>query len=93
MMNRRLFFSSSLMTVAGVGVAAWLEAPTSASAKQEMVTVIQFSDAGEKVGPAKVEKVRKTDAEWRQQLSPEQYDITRKAGTVGSPGTELEFAL
>lgn len=81
MMNRRQFFSSSLMTVAGVGVAAWLEAPTSASAKQEMVTVIQFSDAGEKVGPAKVEKVRKTDAEWRQQLSPEQYDITRKAGT------------
>ncbi len=27
------------------------------------------------------EKVIKSDEEWRQQLSPEQYNITRKAGT------------
>ncbi len=27
------------------------------------------------------EKVTKTDAEWREQLTPEQYRITRKAGT------------
>jgi len=28
-----------------------------------------------------VEKVRKTDEEWRQQLSPEQYKVTRRQGT------------
>lgn len=28
-----------------------------------------------------MEKVQKTDAEWREQLTPEQYEITRKAGT------------
>ncbi len=26
-------------------------------------------------------KIHKTDAEWRQELTPEQYDVLRKAGT------------
>ena len=29
----------------------------------------------------KIEKVTKTDAEWRQQLSDEEYQVTRKKGT------------
>ena len=29
----------------------------------------------------KLEKVNKTDAEWRQQLSDEEYQVTRKKGT------------
>jgi len=29
----------------------------------------------------KTDKVIKTDEEWRKQLSPEQYYVTRKAGT------------
>jgi peptide-methionine (R)-S-oxide reductase len=39
---------------------------------------------GKKVGKTvtqKPEKVVKTDAEWRKQLSPEQYEILRKQGT------------
>ncbi|MFM7527066.1 MAG: peptide-methionine (R)-S-oxide reductase MsrB, partial [Nodosilinea sp.] len=28
-----------------------------------------------------VEKVQKTDLEWREQLTPEQYQVTRKHGT------------
>ena len=28
-----------------------------------------------------IQKVQKTDAEWREQLSPEEYEITRNAGT------------
>jgi peptide-methionine (R)-S-oxide reductase len=28
-----------------------------------------------------MEKIRKTDEEWKKQLTPEQYKVTRKAGT------------
>ena len=29
----------------------------------------------------KTEKIEKSDREWREQLTPEQYEVTRKAGT------------
>ncbi len=45
------------------------------------VTLVQFSDAGENLGPTHVKRVVRSSAEWRKQLSREQYSVSRQKGT------------
>jgi peptide-methionine (R)-S-oxide reductase len=45
------------------------------------VSVIQFSPDGKKIGKVSVPRVVKTDAEWKNQLSPISYEVARRAGT------------
>jgi peptide-methionine (R)-S-oxide reductase len=45
------------------------------------VTVIQYDDSGQEVGPVRVKKVHKADAEWKQQLTALEFEVTRRAGT------------
>ena len=45
------------------------------------VVIVEFTDAGARQGTARVPKVVKSDAEWRSQLSPISYQITRQRGT------------
>jgi peptide-methionine (R)-S-oxide reductase len=77
--TRRGFLLGALATPIAVAVAACAraaDAPKSAS-----VVIEQFSAAGKSLGKVTVPRVVKTDDEWRKQLAPESFGVTRKAGT------------
>jgi peptide-methionine (R)-S-oxide reductase len=42
---------------------------------------VQFSDAGKRLAKVKIAKVAKTEEEWRKQLPPGVFEITRHADT------------
>lgn len=83
--TRRAFLITSASALAGV--ALWsarkpriLEAKTSTGTPEE-VTIVQFSDDGKRLKTVRIPKVVKTEEEWRKQLSPNAFDITRHADT------------
>ncbi len=47
----------------------------------EDVTIVEFTDAGERKDTVRVPRIVKSEAEWRQQLSPNAFDITRHDDT------------
>lgn len=49
--------------------------------RSKLVKIVEFTDEGQRKGTNEVEKIQKSDAEWRQQLTPEEYEVTRHAGT------------
>lgn len=49
--------------------------------KPEDVTIIEFSDSGERGNAVNVPKVVKSESEWRKQLSPSAFEVARHDGT------------
>ena len=45
------------------------------------VTLALFTNSGQRKGSIQVDKIEKTDAEWRKELSPDEYAVARKKGT------------
>jgi peptide-methionine (R)-S-oxide reductase len=83
--TRRAFLLSGGM--AAVAIAVWSVHSTppplieSPSGPAPEVTIAEFSDAGAPAGTVRLKKIVKRDTEWRRQLSPNAFDIARRADT------------
>jgi peptide-methionine (R)-S-oxide reductase len=51
------------------------------AASSQEVDVIQFDDAGQRIGPAHVKLIVKSDSEWRKILTSGQFYVTRREST------------
>lgn len=82
-MPRRVFLGISAAAVAGAIFRFQHSSETveAKDAKPKDIRIMQFSDAGQSEGLVTVQTIVKTDAEWKKQLSPDAYEITRRAGT------------
>jgi len=78
----------SLMITGGAAVAAialrlrnGVETVEAKGNVPKEVRIVQFSDTGQRGDVATLAPVVKTDAEWKQQLSPDSFEVTRHAAT------------
>ncbi|MDR3727025.1 MAG: peptide-methionine (R)-S-oxide reductase MsrB [Terracidiphilus sp.] len=86
-LGRRAFIVAAATAVSGI--AFWgLRRSTVAPARPldpsegpRIVTVVEFSADGQKSGTVTVPRLIKTDQEWRRQLSPDAYWVTRHEDT------------
>jgi peptide-methionine (R)-S-oxide reductase len=84
-MRRRAFLLTTASALAGAIL--WsLRRPRLVQAEAEKgtseeVTIVEFSDSGERLKTVHVPKVVKTEDEWREQLSRVVFAITRQADT------------
>jgi peptide-methionine (R)-S-oxide reductase len=83
--QRRTFLKQSFLSTAGLGITLAGGFSTAAfgfAAKHgKEVKLVDFTDSGQRKGVIEVEKVQKPDTEWKKQLTPEQFEVARHAGT------------
>jgi peptide-methionine (R)-S-oxide reductase len=84
-LSRRGFIGTSTLalTALALGCSRKSEAAAAAAAgaAPKQVTLVTFTDAGKRLKTVHVDKIVKSDAAWRKQLSPLSYEGARRAGT------------
>jgi peptide-methionine (R)-S-oxide reductase len=80
--GRRLFLVNAGAAAVLASCYAYRGAPVLAAAgSPKMVTIVEFSDSGQREGKKSVDHVSKSDEQWGKLLSPLSFEVTRRAGT------------
>ncbi|HET6219019.1 MAG TPA: peptide-methionine (R)-S-oxide reductase, partial [Acidobacteriaceae bacterium] len=84
--TRRAFLLSGGMAAAAIAAWSFHSAPPPVSTALPSgpapeVEIAEFSAAGAPTGMIRLQKIVKSDAEWRRQLSANTFDIARRADT------------
>ncbi len=84
--TRRAFLLSGGLAAAAIAAWSLRSAPPLLSSAIPSgpipeVEIVEFSPAGVPTGKVRVQKIVKSDADWRRQLSANAFDITRRADT------------
>jgi peptide-methionine (R)-S-oxide reductase len=73
---------------ATIGLSRWYiekQGPVHAEAASarlpKMVKIVEFSDSGERLSKETVDRITKSEEEWKKQLTPASFEVTRHAGT------------
>ena len=72
---------SFLKLSSGLPTVAALQASRAWAAGKKTVRIVQFDPAGIRTGAVEVEKIEKPVAEWKKQLTAEQFAVARQGGT------------
>jgi peptide-methionine (R)-S-oxide reductase len=84
-MNRRTMLMLSVFGGAGLLACRNNEAAGTAddapAGPPVLVSIVEFSDAGSRLGVKELPKVVKSSAEWKKQLSKTSFDVTRREDT------------
>jgi peptide-methionine (R)-S-oxide reductase len=72
---------SILEALAAFPAAFLLTGRVAVAAAAKTVRIAQFDPSGVRTGVSDVERVEKSPAEWKKELTPEQFEIARRAGT------------
>jgi len=89
-LRRRAFLASAAAAIGGLALWQWKKPSVlhAAAANPGLpkeapreVTVVLFSDSGQRLKQVSIAKVTKTDDDWRKQLGDNAFDITRRADT------------
>lgn len=79
--SRRSLLLASILGTGFLGCASATGETPKAARKGAPLKIAVFDKSGRRTGVQTVEKIVKTDAEWRQQLTQMQYHVTRQHGT------------